>query len=428
MQMLHIDTGSHDTPATGPLPFLELPLEIRRQVYDRTLGLCLADQLSLLSTNHQVYDEGYNFVFQRPLTFSSCLRLQSFVNNHPPDVLSQVRSLRLRLGELAPTAMESYLRDAIMGIPVRPGDHPYVLESESIISCLRMMPGLKRFSLLPPRQRNRNPAPRELVQHLLTQMPQYWKQLESLFISTDLKSLGFLADMPHLRSLQFSGCSNTESESAKLIMQQVPSLQEIAIVGPSIAFLKRQQCSIQKGAILAITPDVLSNMQPLRRLTIRDLSPPGNPTFFTKNMLMAIFDAHRTTLQSLCISSSSQPDIAVLGLLKHILLSLPVLRELQLEWSGIETEIVSEYLPPTLQSLTAAVQNIAHAQDILNGLASASVRLPHLRDIRFTLIDGVQPLDRVRDLMTPFHISTRCTAQLWRIQWGVWQPAGHEDT
>lgn len=423
-----MDTGSHDTPATGPPPFLELPLEIRRQIYDATLGLCLADQVSLLSTNHQVYDEGYNFVFRRPLTFSSRLRLQSFVNSHPPDVLGQVRSLRLRLGELAPTMMESYLRNAIMGIPVRPGDHPYVLESESILSCLRMMPSLKRFSLLPPRQRNRNPAPRELVQHLLTQMPQYWKQLESLLISTDLKSLGFLADMPHLRSLQFSGCSDTESESAKLMMQQMPCLQEIAIVGPSTAFLKRQKCSVQKGAILAITPDILSSMQPLRRLTIRDLSSPGNPTFFTKGMLMAIFDTHRTTLQSLCISSSSQPDIAVLGLLKAILISLPVLRELRLEWSGIETELVSESLPPTLQSLTVAVQNSAHAQDILNGLASASVRLPYLRNIRFSLIDGVEPLDRVRDLKTPFNISTRCTVPLWRMKWGVWQPAGHEDT
>jgi hypothetical protein len=423
-----MDSESHEKSATGPPPFLELPLEIRRQIYDTTLALCLADQLSLLITNHQVYDEGYNFVFRRPLTFSSRLRLQSFVNSHPPNVLGQVRSLTLRLGGLAPSEMESYLRNAIMGIPVCAGDHPYVLESESILFCLRMMPGLKRFSLLPPRQRNRNPVPRELVQHLLTQMPQYWKQLESLSISTDLKSLAFLTDMPHLRSLQFSGCSDTESESAKLITQQMLCLQEIAIVGPSTAFLKRQKCSVQKGAILAITPDVLSNMQPLRRLTIRDLSPPGNPTFFTKKMLMAIFDTHQTTLQSLCISSSSQPDIAVLGLLEAILIGLPVLRELQLEWSGIGKELVSEYLPPTLQSLTVAVENSAHAQDILNGLASASVRLPYLRDIRFNLIDSVEPLDRIRDLKTPFNISTRCTAPHWRIQWGVWKPAGHEDT
>lgn len=423
-----MDTERRDTAAAGPPPFLELPLEIRRQIYETTLGLCLADQLSLLSTNHQVYDEGYDFVFRRPLTFSSRMHLQLFVNSHSPDVLGQVRSLRLRLGELEPSAMETYLRNAIIGIPVSPSDHPYVLESEAMLSCLRTMPNLKHFSLLPPRQRNRNPAPREFVQHLLAQMPQHTRQLESLSISTDLKSLDFLTDISRLRFLQSSGCSDIDSPSATSVMSHMPCLQELAIIGPSTAFLRRQKCSLQKGAILAINPDVLSNMQPLKRLTIRDLSPPENPTFLTKDMLMAVFETHRTSLQLLALSSSSQPSAEVLGSLKAMLISLSVLRDLQLEWPEVETDFFSEYLPPSLQSLTIAVQHSAHAQNIIDGLKSANIRLPHLRDVRFNLADGGDLLGRGDDLAIPVNVNSSHGTRPWTIKWGVWRPAGHEDT
>lgn len=426
-------TRSHLIPAAGRFLFLELPLEIRRQIYDTTLGLSLSDQLSLLSTNHQIYDEGYNFVFRRPLTFSSRLRLQSFVNSHPPAVLSQVRSLRFRLGELAPSAMEIYLQNAIMGVPVRPSEHPYVLESESILSCLEMMPSIKHFSLLPLHPRNRSSTPRELVHYLLTQIPQHLQQLNSLSISTETRTLNFLLEMSRLRSLRFSGCYETDSQHARSIMKQMSSMEELAIIGPSPEFLKRQRCGLQKAAISAITPDVLCNMQPLKRLTIRDLSPSGNPTFLTRGMLMAIFDTHRTTLQSLCISSLWQPSTSVLNLLKARITSLPKLRNLQLEWPSMDIVFTQDYLSSNLQSLTVAVQSSTHAQDMIDGLTVASHRLPYLRDLHFNLIDVVGQTDLSDEkqrptLRIPSQINTKCATSLWRITWGVWQPAGDDDS
>jgi hypothetical protein len=381
----------------------------------------------LLSTNHQVYEEGYGFVFRRPLTFSSRLHLQVFVKSHSPDVLGEVRSLRLRLGELAPAAMESYLRNAIMGIPTHLSEHPYVLENGSIFACIRTMPNLKHFSILPPRQRNPNPAPRELVHHLLTQIAQHSKQLESLFISTDLKSVEFLADMPRLRFLRFSGCSSTDSESASLIFSQMPSLQELSIIGPSAAFLKRQKCNLQKGAILALTPDALSRIQPLKRLTIRDLGPPGNPTFFTKDMLMVIYESHRTKLRSLCLCSASQPSIETVGMLKAVLMSLPVLIKVRLEWPCVDAELVSEYLPPTLQSLTVTVQNTMHAREMIDGLMSAAIKLPYLRDVRLSLMDGVESFQGRGNLTPPLNNGSRCGTPAWRTSWDFWQPAGDDD-
>ena len=439
MQPTQMATRDLPVPATGPSHFLELPLEIRRQIYDSTIGLCLPDQLSLLSTNHQVYDEACDFLFQRPLTFSSRQCLESFVDNHRSDILGRVRNLRLRLGEVDPVAMESYLRKAIMGTPVCAGEHPFVLESERILSCLRTMPSIRHFSLLPSRHRNWDWTPRELVHCLLTQMPQHLKQLESLSICTDLKSIDFLADMSSLRSLRFSGCSETTSQSARLIMKQMSCMQELVIIGPSKAFLKRQKCRLQKGAMLAITPDVLCNLQPLKRLTIRDLNPSSNPIFFTERMLSAIFDTHRTTLQSLCISSLSQPSNAVQGVLKTILMSSPMLRELQLEWPNMETDLLSDCVPSTLQSLTVAVRNRTHGKDVIGALTSASIRLPHLRDVQLNMIDATieqqmhhmsvdDPQVRGDITMPPNrNESTRCTTPRWRISWGKWHPAGDGD-
>lgn len=414
-QVSKVNSESRFSASGSRSLFLELPLEIRQLIYDATLGLCLSDQLSLLSTNHQVYEEGYDFIFRRPLTFSSRLRMETFIKSHSTDALGQVRSLGLRLGELAAAAMESYLRNAIMGIPTHLSEHPYILESVAILACVRTMPSLRHFSLLPPRQKNQNPAPRELVQHLLTQIPQHLKYLESLSVSTDLKSLDFLAEMPRLRSLRYSGCSDTDSESATRIFSQMSSLQELSIIGPSPAFLKRQRCSLQKGAIIVLTPDVLSRMPPLKRLTIRDIGPPGNPTFFTKKMLMVIYESHRSTLQSLCLSSKSQPSIETVGMLKAVLMSLPMLSEVSFEWPNVETELIAEHLPPTVQSLTVAVQSTVHAQDMVDGLLSAAIRLPYLREVRFNLVGGAEQLSCGCNNEKAFDEVTRWRTPGWRI-------------
>ena len=429
-------TTDHLVPVADQSHFLELPLEIRRQIYDSTTALCLPDQLSLLSTNHQVYDEAYDFLFQRPLIFPSRQCLEFFVNSHPSDTLGRVRNLRVRLGEIDSVAMESYCRKAIMGLPVPLDEHPYILESELILSCLRTMPSIKHFSLLPSHYRNRNSAPRELIQYLLTQIPRHLKQLEFLSISTDLESLNFLADMARLRSLRFSGCSKNTSQSAGLIMRQMSCMQELAIIGPSKAFLKRQKCHLQKGAMLAITPDVLCNLQPLKSLTVRDLNPSESPTFLTEGMLSAIFNTHRTTLQSLCISSLSQPNNAVQDMLKTILTSSPVLLELQLEWPNLAMGVLSDCLPPTLQSLTVAVQNRTHGKDVIDTLVLASIPLPHLRKVQLNMIDAT--IEQQLELMSvgPGHdptipldniVSTTRTPPRWRVSWGKWNPAGDGD-
>ena len=448
MKTLGNSIDSRERRAAGTSHFLELPLEIRRQIYETTLGLTLMDQLSLLSTNRQICDEGHDFVFQRPLICSSRLRLQSFVNSHSQDVRNQVRSLKLTLEELSPAAMQSYLRNTIMGIPVQPSDHPYVLESELILSCLNMMPNIKHLTLLQPRQRNRNSAPRDLMQYLLTQIPQYFKELKSLSVGTEIKSLEFLLNMPRLQSLRLSGCSETDSQSARLIMKQMSCLQELAIIGPSTAFLKRQKCGLQKGAIMAITPDVLCNVQPLKRLTIRDLTPMGTPTFLTRGMMMAIFDTHRNTLQSLCVSSLSQPSTAVLDLLKAIIISLPALQDLQLEWPTVTSDLLSGCLPSSIQSLTVTVQSCTRAQNIIDKLILYSHRLPYLRKVHFNLVvpvekGGFSSEKQIISFAMPFQVSQRygliCLLHVallttfdrlespWQTTWGLWQPAGCDD-
>lgn len=435
--------------AVGPSHFLGLPLEIRRQIYEATLKLTPQEQLSLLSTNQQICDEGRDFVFRRPLVCSSRLRLQAFVNSHPHDVLRQVRSLKLALEELSPAAMQSYLRNAVMGIPMQPSEHPYLLEGELILSCLRLMPNIKHLSLHPPRQRNRSLAPRDLVQYLLTQIPRVVKQLKSLSVSTDITSLDFLLDMPQLQSLRFSGCSETESQSASLVMKQMLCLQELVIVGPSTAFLRRQKCGLQKGPIAAITPDVICNVQGLKRLTIRDMTPAGSSVFLTREMLMAIFDVHRYTLQTLCISSLSQPSTTVLNLLKAVVISLPALQDLQLEWPNITSDFLSDCLPSSIQDLAVTVRCGTHAQDLVDELNSSLHRLPHLRTLHLNLISPANqaglPLEKqASSFVLPIQAGRRyvmiCTLSFvtadkhidrlesrWRTTWGVWEPAGCDE-
>lgn len=373
---------------SGSSLFLQLPLEIRRRIYDATLGLPLREQLSLLSTNRQICDEGHEFIFRRPLKCSSREQLQGFVDAHEDDALNQVRCLVLRLEDLPPIAMQLYLEKVILGVPVPPEQHPYVIESERILSLVQMMPGLKHLSLLPPSQRGQKSAPKDLVQFLLSQLSQCFSRLRSLSVSTDIKSLDFLANFTHLQSLSFSGCSETEPHRAGVILKQISGLQELTIVGPSTSFLKQHNRSVQKGALLAITPDFLRNTPSLKSLKIRDLAPAGRAGFLTNDMLRAVLDTHRSTLQTLCISSMAQPSTSDLTLLKTIVLSLPALRELHLEWPIVSSDLVADCLPTSIQSLTVAVQCSIHAQNIIDELTSASHRWPYLRKSHFNMVEN----------------------------------------
>jgi hypothetical protein len=358
-----------------------------------TLGLPLADQLSLLSTNRQICDEGHDFIFRRPLKCSSREQLQAFIDSHDGDALDQLRCLVLRLEDLPPTAMQQYLEKVIMGIPVPLKEHPYVIESQKILSSVQMMPGLRHLSILPPRRRSRKLKPKDLIQHLLSRLPQHLTQLQSLSVSTDIKSLDFLTDFPHLQSLSLSGCSETESHAAIAIVKQMSSLEELTNTGPSSAFLKQQNRTVQKGATLAITPDVLSNAPRLKFLTIRDVTPTGSLRFLTTGMLSAIYDTHRSTLNTLCISSLVQPQPPVLTLLKTIVLSLCTLRELHLEWPTVTSDLLLNCLPTSIQSLTVAVKCGVDAQNIVDELELASHRWPYLRKLHFNLISTVERMD-----------------------------------
>jgi hypothetical protein len=405
------DKCSEAERGEGPSPFLQLPLEIRRQIYNATLGLSLADQLSLLSTNRRICDEGLDFIFRRPLKCSSPEQLQAFIDSHDDDALNQVRCLVLRLEDLPPTAMQQYLEKVIMGTPVPLNEHPYVIESQNILSSVQMIPGLRHLSILPPRQQSRRPAPMDLIQHLLSQLPQHLTQLKSLSVSTDIKSLDFLIDFPHLQSLSLSGCSETDPHAAIAIVRQMSSLEELAITGPSSAFLKQQNRTVQKGTLLAVTSDVLSNAPPLRSLTIRDVTPVvGSPRFLTTGMLNAIYDTHRSTLHTLCVSSLVQPNSSVLTLLKTIVLSLSALRELHLEWPTVTSDLLSDSLPTSIQSLTVAVRCGVHAQNIVDELELASHRWPYLRKLHFNLRSPVERMDAsVEKQGTGFVVSVRAS-------------------
>ncbi|KEF59842.1 uncharacterized protein A1O9_04690, partial [Exophiala aquamarina CBS 119918] len=301
-------------------PFLAIPLETRRYIYELMLALQWRDHLSLICVCKQIYGEAKESFFCRPLTCRSQEELIHFVSNRPKGLLQMITNICLHLQEVDAEVMQPFLARISVGISNAPDQHPYLIEINRITSALSRMPNIAEFTLLPPLNLRQSVPSSTLVNGLLEWTTARYPTLHRLRIDFDAFHLDSLAACRELHSLQLAGFSETDEARAAEILSLLGSIESLSLIGPPRGLQMRQSHGHQGKVIQSISHLVLDRIRPLKRLVIKEATKVSfGPIFLTSRTLRSIYDHHCESLRVLHISSSLTPDATFTTFLEALL-------------------------------------------------------------------------------------------------------------
>ena len=369
-------------PSPPPVPsFLGLPPELRNLVYEVMLELPVNDHLSLLCVCRQIFNEGKDMFFRRPLNCDSQDALSTFTMTYSPKTVQSVTNLIVRFREVDPSVMQPALALLVAGLPISASQHPR----------LQLLSNVKYLSILRPAENTRNSPSRDFFLIILSSIQKNYTHLEGLRLMIDNVSLSFMASLQNLRSLHFSGFSNTSPQEMLSIVKQFVVLDHLTIVGPPPGRRRSERYGYHHRTVVqTFTGDLLYGMRPLKSLAIYETadSPLDEPAFFTKDIFVAIYLGHRDSLRELHLISEKSQDPADLSVLSAFLLSTKTLRKLTIGWPSLDVAFLDN-LPTCLEHLDVSVADPAAGQAALARLMQSEDRLTNLRCIRFNLMsDG----------------------------------------
>jgi hypothetical protein len=373
------------TPPPHP-SFLGLPLELRQHIYEEMLQLPARDHISLLCVCKQTFSEGKDQFYRRPLNCNSQDALDLFALGHAPETLQEIKTLNVRFQEVDSTMMQPVLALLVAGLPISSRQHPYFHEIEKVTRSLASMPTVRNLSILRPVGQLQNPPSRDFFESICSWVHENYRQLQSLSISVENTSLGFLRCLRNLRMLSFSGFSATQPEELLNILSQLGHLEELKVIGPLHGFRRRQRYGYQhRFVVQSFTDAVLRGMRPLKSLTVCEVSVPTHdePSFLTEDVLEALYMTHRDSLRELSVLSETPLDHSVDSLLRAFLMSTLMLTKLSVGWSEMDVSFFDS-LPTTLRQLEVGISDISFRQPVMDRLNSLDDRLRHLRSINLT--------------------------------------------
>lgn len=399
---------------------LELPLEIRRQIYTYLTGLSRVDHLNFLCACKKLHDEAQVSYLSRPLCFSDQEELTQF-SSQPYRSQAYVQDLSLVLTDLDRDVMRPFLAQVVMDMSKRTFQYPYELEATRTTYALQSLPNIARLSLLEPTRSGVTPAPRLLLNNVLNWIAQQYVGLRRLRIDSSNVSLEPIASLHNLRSLRITGFSETPPSRATTILRGLPKLAELHIV------CRRRQsryfaCQTPRKSVGSET---LRYLRPLRVIRINDFAELSNrqAAFLDVNMLKSIGESHSSSLRQFGVSSLSPLDPGILSQLAETIYMTSGLHSLSLSWPNIGIELLDS-LPPAIWSLQILVSGQPHATKMLKALVAMSERILSLRKIHF-LVPGSLAQAQVSSMMSSSSQNAYFWYGLevpWTVTWGVWQP------
>lgn len=368
--------------------FLELPLEVRRSLYDLLLTFPRRDHLNLLRVNKQVYNEARESFYKRPLLCRSQYDLVDFVDLWPEAVLQSITHLQLHLEEIRPEAIQEYLTLGMSFDPAQPHPHPYLLEINRITSAIAKMPNIAHLQLLRPTSLQRSIPSSIVLTQLLTWVAEHYPKLQSFRLDLEQCHIDCFGSFKELKSLRLTGYSETSPTRTADVLSKMTSLEELIIVGPPPGLRLLQQQGFQTKIVQSVTHQLFERIRPLRRLTLAEVTDgrTDSSAFLTSKTMRALFEVHQESLRSLHVSSNTTPLPPFLEYLSAFLLGATNMQELNLTWPDMETTFV-DCIPNSVRRLRFAVASRDGAHTIINRLTLMCYRLKYLQHIKFDIIN-----------------------------------------
>ena len=233
-------------------PLLDLPLELREQIYKEVL-ISQAKSFDLLRTCREIHNGAHKFLYQRPLVFRSQLCLYQWSRSTIEENCSRVTEISLTLQDVdLRTILRSQLTNDITASPPRLLTWElYEMELAKLHETLRRLPRIETFTL-------RALDLQSFLYHaflfkVLDLLSSVCPVLKDFRVESSIMhhNLGILADFQTLRHLTFAGISAwSASETARILnrMEQLESLSFISnqaatmpLYVPGDGFLKQEK-------------------------------------------------------------------------------------------------------------------------------------------------------------------------------------------
>ena len=258
---------------------LNIPLELREQIYAEVLFETPGTLPQLLQCNRQISEEARPFLYRQPISFDGQANLFNWLERVDRKHLRHVTTIKFKLHDIEPEKIVGALGERLRRTRI-PGPVPLSNENPYHIACneqvkkigkaFSLLPNVTSFTFLECEDCDPHPSVRMLVS-LSHEVAHRFPNLQSLTIQTDLLSTTFISKLPYIRSLSITGFSISTATETQSILSPLADLVSLTITGPSTN-LSFQQRPGYTGPlrVQTITPSTLRSLPKLKSLSIID--------------------------------------------------------------------------------------------------------------------------------------------------------------
>ncbi|KAI9833711.1 MAG: hypothetical protein M1826_006802 [Phylliscum demangeonii] len=366
-------------------PFLDLPLEIREQVYGGLLSDPTCRNVQMLRTSQQIYAEAQPVLYRQPLAFVSQFDFYDWVKRSSAANLRVVQSIHLKLVDvighdgLEQSTIAVYRKHATSPIV-----QCYEADLARFSAALREVPNVRTLTLYKNRTAESDHF-REFYGACFAAITQQFAGLRHLTFYVDLVPLDFLGSLRSLQSLRFTGFSLSSPPETLQTLQRLPQLEELHLFGPppGISFQQRRGYAGPRTTH-SMTAEVVQGLAPLKALTLCEIRDPLSnvPEFFLEeSWLAALAASHARSLRSLRVSTDFCPSDESGDALAELIASSALLN-IELGWPGLDGRWI-ELLPSSTRSLQITVSFTLEPDELARRLVArrADGRLAALREL-----------------------------------------------
>ena len=366
--------------------FVTIPVELRLQIYkivlDRAYGYYTKSYLSISLVNHQIRDEILPILYHQEKYFGNLAILSSWVSQGKDlnkDLLKLVENISLQLPPLhsfdlsteetnEPSnpimeEIETWWEEQYLNLHLEDSEtftwikqiQPKSSKSTrtfitTTLQTFQSLPSLKTLWITflaygtlrgtPTLSTTINTLNQHLFLHLLsTTCP----TLTSLTLFSTPIPLNFLANLPLLQKLRFTGYSQTSPSALLTILNSLAHLTSICLIREhNSSHLRHRYGEFELGDYVSFTPFVLSTLTTLTQLQIHHEESYFPSHFITEEMFMVL--KQHTNLQQLSLIHRGVLSRDVFKALMEVLLKvepgklrldLGVCRESREEWEEV---------------------------------------------------------------------------------------------
>lgn len=321
-------------------------------------------------TCRKIYIEAHKYLFRRPLVFRGQLELYGWLEKVPSKYLQSVTEITLEIHDvdlqpllrIGTSAAQRNNTPRLLTVEL------YKKDLERLFVSLSRLPNVKELTIRTKPERQ-SPFYRDFIGELFARLSFLWPSIRGLSLEGNVhhQNLSFLNTLPNLRCFLFDGFSSSSSINLAETLSSLQRLQSLSLV--SHHKLLTPTNPMHSGFTSkqpSFTDDVLRSMHRLVSLSITEsIYPLSSPAlFFTPKMVSSLLD--HTSLNSLTIRISREPDSETLAALKTLLKASSIKR-LELDWPPFETKIFEYYdlYPNSLTEFWVRADNASIAFDIL---------------------------------------------------------------